>query len=78
MNKRITTSIGVWFNSAMVTCSVRITLGHTEQGKKCFDVWFEDNSHSAKVYVGTYASEYEAMHMIEKIAGQNVQWRLAA
>jgi hypothetical protein len=78
MNNSIITSEGTWFNSAMIRCRVRITLGYTEYGKKHFDVWFEDKYQSMTVYAGTYTSEYEAMQMIEKITGQKVQWRLAA
>jgi hypothetical protein len=78
MKDKITINEGVWFNSDMVKCKVRITLGNFSPGRKYFDVWFEDTQDSLCVFVGKYASEYEAMHVIEKIAGQKVQWHMAA
>jgi hypothetical protein len=78
MKEKITITEGVWFNSELLQCRVRITLDHTGPGNKHFGVWYEDADESLCVFVGKYASEYEAMHMIEKIAGQKVQWRMAA
>jgi hypothetical protein len=78
MKNNITINEGVWFNSDLIRCSVRITLGKNEPGKRYFEVWFEDKEDALCVFVGKYPSEYEAMHMIEKLAGQKVHWRMAA
>ncbi|MGD0038341.1 MAG: hypothetical protein ABSC53_13730 [Bacteroidota bacterium] len=78
MKDKITINEGVWFNFDMVKCKVRITRGDNYPLKNHYDVWFEDKQDLLCVFVGKYASEYEAMHMIEKIAGQKVYWRIAA
>jgi hypothetical protein len=73
---------GIWNDSDATKRKMRITIVegdyNTYDKKKRFAVWFDTDVKQFEVQSGYYASEYEAIDIVEKIIRQKVQWQVAA